>query len=468
VKRVTFSVGSSNYGDWENIKALVDSQGTGPTSILYKDFQALKAAIPALDAVDFDDENSFDEPSTVAFGVMLGNLGLKSIPDAFDNSSYWESVVSEINTKLPGTVDGVHLQAYAGGAGNNPCVGWNFGSVPVWPGLWDQDDTPAQVQTIMTGWNTECGINGGFLWLYDDIVGTGKAAQYAAAINNAVGGQGFTLSGPAAVYLNENSTAPANIKITDRNGFTGTVTLTASNLPKGVKIQVEGSGTEQRIVFEAGALALTGTSTVSVVGTSGTYTQTLSISLAVSAAAGTTGKGTPVNLSSYFNLYGIYADDFPFTTGGIDGQGDAYSGNLLQSARVLNGILFDLGTENQLSAIGGSGQTITLPSGSYAALGLLATGVNGDQASQTFTVNYTDGSSTKFTQSFSDWYTPQKYSGELVSAAMAYRDTAAGTEDDRPFNLYAYHFTLNTAKVAKSITLPVNPDVVVLAATLVP
>src|SRR5580704_8071717 len=55
VKRVTFSIGSSNYGDWEDITALVQSQGIGPTSILYKDFQALKAAIPALDAIDFDD-----------------------------------------------------------------------------------------------------------------------------------------------------------------------------------------------------------------------------------------------------------------------------------------------------------------------------------------------------------------------------------------------------------------------------
>ena len=191
VKRITFSIGSSNYGDWEDIKALVDAQGTGPTSILYKDMQALKTAIPALDAIDFDDENSYDAPSTIAFGVMLGKLGLKAIPDPYTNNSYWENVVSQINTRLPGTVDGVHLQAYAGGAGNNPCVGWNFGGVPVWPGLWDQDDTPIQVQTIMTGWNSQCGINGGFLWLYDDIVGTGLAAQYATAINNAVANTGF-------------------------------------------------------------------------------------------------------------------------------------------------------------------------------------------------------------------------------------------------------------------------------------
>ena len=221
VKRVTFSIGSSNFGDWQDITALVKSQGVGPNSILYKDFQALKAAIPALDAIDFDDENSFNAPTTIAFGVMLGQLGYHVAPDAFDNSSYWTNVVAQINAQLPGTVDGVHLQAYAGGSGNNPCQGWNFGAVPVWPGLWDQFDTPSQVQAIMSGWNAQCGITGGFMWLYDDFVGTGLAAQYASAINNAVAGSGFRLSGPANLFLNESSTASAVITITDFGGFTG-------------------------------------------------------------------------------------------------------------------------------------------------------------------------------------------------------------------------------------------------------
>jgi hypothetical protein len=63
VTRITLSIGSSNYGDWEDIKSLVDSQGTGKKSILYKDFAAIKAALP-IDAIDFDDENSYDAPST--------------------------------------------------------------------------------------------------------------------------------------------------------------------------------------------------------------------------------------------------------------------------------------------------------------------------------------------------------------------------------------------------------------------
>ena len=466
VKRITFSIGSSNYGDWEDIKALVDSQGTGPSSILYKDFQALKTGIPALDAIDFDDENSFDAPSTIAFGVMLGNLGLKAIPDAYDNNSYWENVVSKINSHLPGTVDGVHLQAYAGGAGNNPCEGWNFGAVPVWPGLWDQVDTPSQVQTIMSGWNSQCGINGGFLWLYDDIVGTGQAAQYASAINNAVNQTGFTLSGPASIFLNQNSSASGVIKITDLNGFSGTITLSASGLPRGVQASFEGTGNQRKLVFKAGPLAATGFATVPVTGTSGSITQTIFISLAVSAATGSTGKGTSVHLSSYFNRYGIYTDGTSFTTGGIDGVGDAYSANLLGTSRVLDGELFEFGTANQLDAISCTGQSVVLPQGQFSSLTLLATGVEGNQPAQVLTVNYSDGSSTQFSREFSDWYTPQSYPGEAEAVAMAYRDLANGTEDARTFSLYAYPLALDSSKTVQSITLPSDSNVEVLAATL--
>jgi hypothetical protein len=468
VKRVTFSIGSSNYGDWEDITALVKSQGTGPTSILYKDFQALKAAVPALDAIDFDDENSFNAPTTIAFGVMLGKLGYHVVPDAFDDAGYWTNVVSQINTKLPGTVDGVHLQAYAGGSGNNPCVGWDFGAVPVWPGLWDQVDTPSQVQTIMSGWHTECGINGGFMWLYDDFVGTGLAAEYASAINNAIATNGFTLSGPAQLFLNQNSVRDALISIADFGGFTGTVTLTVSNLPKGVVAAAEGQGNQQKIFFKAGTSAQTGFTTVTITGTSGAYTQTLPLSLAVSAAVGSSGSGTQVDLSSAFNLYGIYEDGTTYTTGGLDGGGYSYSANLLTGSRVLYGGLFDFGPANSLDAVGCNGQSVTASSGRFSTLVLLATGVEGNQASQTIKVNYHDGSSSQFTQSFSDWYTPQEYPNESEAVAMQYRDFQDGSKDNRTFNLYSYRFALNSAKVVQSITLPDDSHVVVLAATLEP
>lgn len=468
VKRVTFSIGSSNYGDWEDITNLVNTQGTGPGSILYEDFAALKAAIPALDAIDFDDENSFNSPTTIAFGVMLGQLGYKVEPDAFDNNTYWENVVAQINAQLPGTSDGVHLQAYAGGSGNNPCVGWNFGTVPVWPGLWDQDDTPSQVQSIMTGWHSQCGINGGFLWLYDDIVGTGLAAQYAAAINNAVSSQGFTLSNSGNLFVNQNASGSELVTITPFGGFNGTVTLTVSGLPAGVKSSFQGTGTKRRLLLKTSATTQTGFSTVTVTGTSGTLTETTTFTLAISAAAGSTGKGTPVDLSSAFSIYGIYTDGSSYSTGGLDDDGYSYSANLLGTSRVYSGILLDFGPANDLDAVGAAGQVIALPAGQYSILVLFATGVNGNQTSQTFTVTYTDSSTTNFTQSLSDWYTPQKYPGEQEGVAMAYRNFDNGTKDKRTFSLYEYRFVLNKAKTVQSLTLPNNSHVAVLSATVVP
>ncbi|MFT4113852.1 hypothetical protein [Silvibacterium sp.] len=360
VKRITLSIGSSNVGDWQDIEALVNAQGTGSTSILYKDFQALKTAIPSLDAIDFDDENNQDSSSMTAFAVMLGNLGYHVEPDAYDNSSFWTGVVTQINTQLAGTVDAVHLQAYAGGAGNTPCSGWNFGTVPVLPGLEASEDTPAEVQTTMTSWHSQCNILGGFLWLYDTIAGDNTASQYANAINAAV--------------------------------------------------------------------------------------------------------GSTTNSTGAYNVSGVYTDGTSFTTGGLDGNGYAYSSDLLGSTVSWNGSTFTLGPAN--SADAWSSTTIPLTSGKYSTLNLLASGVNGDQASQTFVVNYTDGTSTTVTQSLSDWYTPQSYSGESEAKIMAYRDTSSGGQDDRTFYLYGYSFALNNSKTVKNLTLPNNRDVVVLGFAL--
>ena len=130
------------------------------------------------------------------------------------------------------------------------------------------------------------------------------------------------------------------------------------------------------------------------------------------------------------------------------------------------GLSFTLGPANVPDAV--SGTAIPLPAGQYATLGMLATGVNGNQASQTFVVKYSDGTSSTFEQSMSDWFTPQNYPGEGIAVTMPYRDNNAGGEDPRLFNLYGYSFTLNGAKTATSITLPNNGDVAVLAITVVP
>jgi hypothetical protein len=96
-------------------------------------------------------------------------------------------VANNTNSQRPNTIDRVDLQCYAGGAGNNPCS-WTFGSIPVFPGLWDQEKTTAQVQSQLTTWKNNCASKGGFIWLYDDIDNSAATAQYATAIRNVFGG----------------------------------------------------------------------------------------------------------------------------------------------------------------------------------------------------------------------------------------------------------------------------------------
>ena len=194
VTRITLSIGSSNVGDFQNIKALVDSQGTGKKSILYKDFAAIAKALP-IDAIDFDDENSYDEESTVQFALMLGGLGYHVTMNPYTNNTYWTSTVSAINTQMPGLVDGIHLQTFAGGQGNSPCSSeWNFGDVPVYPGLSDQPGappfkTPTAAEAQLKTWHGQCGITGAWLWIFDQIAGTDQVKEYAKDMTKGVNGE---------------------------------------------------------------------------------------------------------------------------------------------------------------------------------------------------------------------------------------------------------------------------------------
>jgi subtilase family serine protease len=298
------------------------------------------------------------------------------------------------------------------------------------------------------------------------ITGTSNALNHTEYVTLAT--PGFELSSPNNVFLNQGSTASAAIAITDINGFTGSVKLSLSALPKGVTASIEpGSAKQQQIVLKATALADTGFTSVTVTGASGTIRQTTTFTLAISAALGSAGVGTEVDLSTDFNVYGIYKDGSTYSTGGLDGVGYSYSGNLLTPARVLDLIRFKFGAGNEPDAIGCGGQTIRLPQGQYFGLLLLGTGVEGSQTSQSITVHYTDGTSSQFVQNFSDWFTPQNFPGEFEAVAMSHRNFADGTEDNRTFNLYAYEFGLDSAKTVESITLPNDRDVVILAATLV-
>jgi hypothetical protein len=173
-----------------------------------------------------------------------------------------------------------------------------------------------------------------------------------------------------------------------------------------------------------------------------------------------------VSLGTGANVNAIFNDGSAVTNGGIDFHSQAYSGKLLGTSLKFSGVPYTLLGPGVPDGVRGA--TVALPAGHFSTLSLLAASVNGNHASQTFTVTYTDGSTTIISQSLSDWYTPQHYVGESIASTMAYHLGPAGAAVNQPVYLYAYTLAINNAKAVKSVTLPVTLNVVVLAATLTP
>jgi hypothetical protein len=317
------------------------------------------------------------------------------------------------------------------------------------------------------------------------LSGTGPGGTFVVAITGASSGGVETqpayltlalptfglAASPSAVYLNQSSSATSTLTVTPQNGFDGKVTFSSvQGLPSGVTASINPAETESSSTLRLIARSTTPTGAavpLTFNATSGGIVQSASsVTVAVSAATGTGGIGWPVDLSSAYNTYAIYTNGTTITTPGLDGLGDAYSANLLTPHRILNDVQFNFGPANKLDAVSGAGQTVPLPPDRFATLQLLGTGYNGNQSAQTVTVTYTDGSTSTITQSFSDWFSPAYNSDESFAVVMPYRNLADGAKDNRVFNLYAYIFPLDVRKAVKSVTLPNDPNVVVLAATL--
>ena len=320
------------------------------------------------------------------------------------------------------------------------------------------------------------------------VVGTsGNLTQTAYVTVELPAFVGLSTAPASGISVNQGGTANATVDATVINGFSGTITSSASSPPAGVTAQF-GSFTSVNSNTMASAATISATSSAMLTGANqpasllitGTApdspSQNASLGIFVNPPT-SGGSGTVVDLSSAYNVYAFYddADESAITaTNSLDGVGFTYSANLLGAGLDFNGTQLSFGPANQPDGAYGTGGSITLPSGIYTHLELLATGIEGNQASQPITVAYADGSVSNFTQSFSDWcsalngggcVSTGSNPGESVAVAMPYRDSAGGA-DNRVFYLCHYSFALKTNVGVASLALPSNRDVVVLAATL--
>jgi hypothetical protein len=183
ITRIEMCIGGWGDTSWANIKNVIASNGTNTTSILYRNLTALKTAI-GIEAIDSDDEGTYDSASAISFGKMCGSVGLKLTLCPYTNVGYWQAVRSGLGS----ICDAIYLQCYDGGAGNDPAT-WDtyFGGMKVVAGYWDSERDTTFL-TRMQAWSA-AGGPGGFLWPScsgcSPPAGPSEMLQYATWIQQA-------------------------------------------------------------------------------------------------------------------------------------------------------------------------------------------------------------------------------------------------------------------------------------------
>ena len=164
ISRIEICIGGWGNESFSRIKELINSHGVGSGTILYKNFKALKNAIPEIDAVNNDDEHCYDVATAVKFHQMMYELGYKTTIAPYTNRSFWENLVSQLGDRC----DRVLIQCYDGGAGNNPSD-WHLGNRAVHAGRMNYQEGGVDACVAqMESWKKNNGVSGGFIWLYND------------------------------------------------------------------------------------------------------------------------------------------------------------------------------------------------------------------------------------------------------------------------------------------------------------
>lgn len=158
---------------------------------------------------------------------------------------------------------------------------------------------------------------------------------------------------------------------------------------------------------------------------------------------------------------GITTNGYAFSNSvSFDGDGNTYSlnaiGDSIQGNKLMwNGVEFNIGSANNLSFSWANGQEINVEQGSNLnVLNIAAAAVGGKTVSADITINFTDGSTDTWSQSFSDWCDPAYNLGEAIITQQDYRATSSGGANSTTNNIYGYSYLAPAGKSIESIVLP--------------
>jgi alpha-mannosidase len=157
------------------------------------------------------------------------------------------------------------------------------------------------------------------------------------------GAPDFTIFGAPAASVSQGRSVSSRILMMPRGSFDADVHLTASGLPDGVIAAFSPAETTGASVLTltAANLAPPATSAVTISAVSGTLSHSTSVVVSVTPVLSGT---VPLNLSTAFNVTGIYKDGMKFSPAdSLDGDGYALSVETLGTEQVGSEAVFTIG-----------------------------------------------------------------------------------------------------------------------------
>jgi len=255
-------------------------------------------------------------------------------------------------------------------------------------------------------------ITSGSCGTYSGITGydlcTGWGSPNTTGLINLFAGSStpsFTLSdSPSSLTITQGGSGTSTITVTDVNGFTGSVTLSASGLPSGVTAAFGTNPTTGTSVLTltASSTATTGSATVTITGTSGSLTATTTLALTVNSTAtpNFTIAASPTSVTVTQGASGT-------STITITSTGGFNSATTLSASGLPSGVTAAFSTNPVTPPANGSAtSTLTLTASSSATVGTASVTITGTSGSTThsatiaLTVNASSGTK-NFTLSLS-------------------------------------------------------------------
>ena len=198
VTTLAASIGGWGVEDFANVKSIYEGNNNSFVgTLLEKTFNTFYTKFPVIRLIDMDTENTYDQPSFVAFCQMLIKIGFGITFCPYDQGqqAFWTGSLEALNKSNPGAVKWWNLQCYAGGGPpdlNDPqawadgicdaipgfnttnfilCSDWSRNLAQPDPSTWQwEGDCPLAMQTLIESFAREKCVAGAFLWNIDQIL----------------------------------------------------------------------------------------------------------------------------------------------------------------------------------------------------------------------------------------------------------------------------------------------------------